>query len=226
MFGNRVAGTGLGLALGLAAAVVACGERDPSRPDGRREGDVAELRGTVVLETGAGLAGATVELARGGVVSRSEMTDGKGRYSIGVPEAGPWGLRLRPPVGYALPQGAPETIPVEVAADQVVTLDMEAVHNLAVEVNAHTPQDSMGVAGVRVRVIPEGESEPATTGTTGPVAGGYGGSALFAMQPGVYDVLIDIPDGYVLSPKFTNPQRVVVAADGAAWVAFGLEREE
>ncbi|HEY8469360.1 MAG TPA: carboxypeptidase-like regulatory domain-containing protein [Longimicrobiales bacterium] len=225
MFGNRLVGTALGLALGLAATLVAC-DGDPAHPDGRREGDVAELRGTVVLETGAGLAGATVELARGGVVPRSAVTDGKGRYSIGVPETGTWELRLRPPVGYALPQDAPRTMSVEVVADEVVTVDSAAVHNLTVEVNAHTPLDSMGVAGVRVRVIPEGESEPAATGTTGPVAGGYGGSAFFAMQPGVYDVLIDIPDGYALSPAFTNPQRVVVVADGAAWVGFGLQREE
>jgi hypothetical protein len=224
MLSNRAVGTALGLALGLAATVVAC-DRDPAHPDGRRDGDVAELRGTVVLETGAGLAGATVELARGGAVSQSAVTDGKGRYSIGVPEAGTWELRLRPPVGYALPQDAPRTISVDVAADQVVTLHMAAVHNLTVEVNAHTPLDSLGVAGVRVRVIPEGESEPAATGTTGPAAG-YGGSAFFAMEPGVYDVLIDVPDGYALSPQFTNPQRVVVVADGAAWVGFGLRREE
>ena len=225
MFSTRATGTAFGLVLGLAAALAAC-DRDPAHPDGRGESDVAELRGTVVLETGAGLAGATAELARGGVVARSAVTDGEGRYSIGVPEAGSWELRLRPPTGYALPQDAPETIPVQVAAGQVLTLDMEAVHNLTIEVNAHTPLDSMGVAGVRVRVIPEGESEPAATGTTGSAGGPYGGTAFFAMQPGVYDVHIDIPDGYVLSPAFTNPQRVVVAADGAAWVGFGLRRED
>jgi len=214
MSSKRIAGTVLGLALGLVAPFAACSD-DPEGPAG---GDVAQLRGTVLLETGVGLPGATVELARGGTVARSDQTDGQGRYAIGVPEAGTWELRLRPPVGYALPPEAPGTIPVDLAAGEVVTMDLEAVHNLWVQVGVDS---ATAVVGVPVSVFPAGESDPVATGQTG-----NNGKAIFALEPGGYDVLIDIPAGYALMSFFTNPQRVVVPDDRAEIATFWLERTQ
>jgi len=215
MSSERITGTALRLALGLVVTIAACGE-DPAQPGARLEGDVAEVRGTVVLETGAGLPGATVELARNGGVARSTETDANGRYAIGIPEAGTWELRLKPPVGYALSPDAPGTVSVDIAAGKVVTMDLGAVHNLWVQVGVDS---ATAVVGVPVSVFPAGESDPVATGQTG-----NNGKALFALEPGSYDVLIDIPAGYALMSLFTNPQGVVVPAEAAEYVRFWLER--
>jgi len=219
MSSKRSTGIVLGLALGLVATFAACGE-DPEGPAG---GDVAQLRGAVLLETGVGLPGATVELARDGTVARSDQTDGQGRYAIGVPEPGTWELRLRPPVGYALPPNAPGTISVDVAAGEVITMDLDAVHNLTVSVGAGTaasPDTVGGEPGVPVWVRLVGESTLVASGETGEQ-----GFVPFALPPGVYDVGIDIPAGFSLNPKTPNPRRVELVEGVPQGVGFFLIRE-
>jgi len=222
MSSKRITGTVLGLALGLAATFTACGE-DPARPDARLEGDVAEVRGTVVLETGAGLPGATIDLTRNGVVSRSAKSGSDGRYAIGVPEAGTWELRLKPPVGYALPPDVPGTISLDVAAGEVVTLDLEAAYNLTVSVGVGTaasPDTVGGEPGVPVWVRVAGESTLVASDATG--AQGF---VPFALPPGVYDVGIDVPAGFTLNPKTPNPRRVELVDGVPQGVGFFLIRD-
>lgn len=220
MMANRLVASTVGL--GIALALTACGE-DPAQPGARLEGDAAEVRGTVVLETGARLPGATIELTRNGVASRSAKTDSNGRYSIGVPEPGTWELRLKPPVGYALPQNAPIVTPVDVAAGEVVTLDLEAAHNLTVSVGAATAAsaDTLGgEPGVPVWVSVAGESTPIASDATG-----QQGFVPFALPPGVYDVGIDVPAGFTLNPMTPNPQRVELVEGVPQGVGFFLIRD-
>lgn len=219
MMANRLVAATVGF--GIALALSACSE-DPARPRAHLEGDVAEVRGTVVLAIGAGLPGATVELARNGVVSRSAKTDADGQYAIGVPESGTWELQLTLPVGYALPPGAPGTILVNFATGEVVTLDLDATHNLTVAVGAGATAaaDTVSEPGVPVWVRVAGESMVVASGETNEQ-----GFVPFALPPGTYDVGIDIPAGFTLNPKTPSPPRVELVEGVPQSVGFFLVRD-
>ena len=86
-------------------------------------------------------------------------------------------------------------------------------------IRATVTGDGDELAGVLVRLFPNGGASAQTTATTG-----ASGQVTFAnLDPGAYDVDVVVPAGFELASGQTARRDVTVAADEQATVAFGLE---
>ncbi|MCX6360352.1 MAG: carboxypeptidase regulatory-like domain-containing protein [Armatimonadetes bacterium] len=192
-----------------------------------------DLNGNGLQDAGEpGVAGVTVQIVKNGVPGATTTTNASGFYSFEDLTPGDYSVIVTLPSGalftaryvggdatvqsHVDAAGATETVAVA-AGQAVMTLDAGIIHPAAIgdrvwlDLNGNGIQDTgePGLGGVTVRLL---DASGQTIGqTTTDPSGLYRFSGL---NPGVFSVVVDVPVGYVVSPKYSGG--VAVDSDIAA----------
>ncbi len=189
-----------------------------------------DLNGNGLQEAGEpGVNGVTVQIVKDGVPGATTTTNGVGFYSFEDLTPGSYSVIVTLPAGALFTaayvggdptvqshvdiNGATETVTVA-AGQAVLTLDAGIIRPAAIgdrvwlDLNGNGIQDAgeVGLAGVTVRLL-DGAGQTIDQTTTD--ASGY--YRFTGLKPGVYSVVVDVPAGYIVSPR--NSGGVAVDSD-------------
>lgn len=183
--------------LGLGA--LACGDSsDPVTGPGVEPG----LNGLVILDAMAPLPGVGVQLRRDGL-TLSATTDDVGHFGFAGLAVGEWEMILNLPRGYAVPAGQSSRRTVDVPASGVADVRIAVVNgegsgSFVVQTFADSlfPDGNqfLAVAGILVEVFEPGGSEAVAA-----TRSGDNGIAVISVPEGVYDVGIELPEGWQMA---------------------------
>jgi hypothetical protein len=196
-----------------------------------------DLNGNGLQEPGEpGVAGVTVQIVRDGVPGATATTNGSGFYSFEDLTPGDYSVIVTLPAGavftsqyvggdptiqsHVNPVGATETVTVA-SGQAILTLDAGIIRPAAIgdrvwlDLNGNGIQDGgeVGLAGVTVRLLDAGGQTIDQTDTD--PTGFY---RFTGLNPGVYSVVVDVPAGYIVSPKNSGGTAVdsdITAGTGA-----------
>ncbi|MFN8547867.1 MAG: carboxypeptidase-like regulatory domain-containing protein [Candidatus Eisenbacteria bacterium] len=161
----------------------------------------------------------------GGAQARG-VTDANGNGEMWAP-VGHCALRVEPPNGYGFLRVQPEDLIVSEESTAEVQIDLFATPppttgDLFIQVvGSGTAADSLGLEQVPVRIKLSGTGELVASGETG-----ERGLVTWSLPAGTYDAEIDVPVGYHLMDRQSNPAREVELSLGETrWVAFYVSRD-
>ena len=208
----------LALVVGLAACSGDDGGTDPE-PD-----PTGSVRVTVTAD-GSALAATSVRLyADGGATAlQTAATAANGQVTFADLDVGAYDVDIVVPAGYELAAGQTLRRDVTVEEDEVATLTF-ALEEIVVaptvgQIRARVTEGSAGVAAVAVNLYEAGGSAVLETLST---AGD--GRALFTeLDPGDYDVEIELPAGYTMAGADQARKEVSVSAGVISDVTFSVD---
>lgn len=196
----RRQGFGVVLAMGVALAIVACGDSDtPSDPGNGGNGDpppppaTGTVSGTIEDDVGSALASIGVALRESGSVTESETTSSNatGQFSFADIDVGDWDVVVTVPATHAL-DGQPNPVFLTVVENQTATADFELRLRAGTVAGAVLTDTGDPVRDVTIVISESGAAvEEGTTSASGAYA-------IDRIPVGSYDVTVEAPAATVV----------------------------